>query len=199
MEDRSKHHNGHDPGTGTAASAGVSIVPTLKVLKPAALMLGVGLVGVAFGYGVNVVLFPGTTPEQPIDFSHRIHAGDFEIPCEYCHSQARRSPVAGVPSVNRCVGCHNVVATDRPQIREVLNYFENREPIPWIKVHDLPDFVYFPHKRHVQAGVECQTCHGPVETMERVTRMAPTKMGLCLDCHREQAVEHGTDCWTCHK
>jgi len=177
----------------------VSIVPTLKVLKPAGMIAAVGLIGLVLGYYANAAFYPGTTPVQPINFSHKIHAGEFEIPCMYCHTQARRSISAGVPSVNKCVGCHNEVATDRPQIKKVVNYFENKEPIPWIKVHDLPDFVYFPHKRHVQADVECQTCHGPVETMEKVTRMAPVKMGECLACHRENEVEHGTDCWTCHK
>jgi hypothetical protein len=178
---------------------GVSIVPTLKVLKPAGMIAAVGLIGLVLGFYANAAFYPGTTPEQPINFSHKIHAGDFEIPCMYCHTQARRSISAGVPSVNKCVGCHNNVATDRPQIRKVMNYFANKEPIPWIKVHDLPDFVYFPHKRHVQADVECQTCHGPVETMEKVTRMAPVKMGECLACHRKNEVEHGVDCWTCHK
>ncbi len=177
----------------------VSIVPTLKVLKPAGMIAAVGLIGLVLGYYANAAFYPGTTPEQPINFSHRIHAGDFEIPCMYCHTQARRSISAGVPSVNKCVGCHNEVATDRPQIRKVINYFDNKEPIPWVKVHDLPDFVYFPHKRHVQADVACQTCHGPVETMEKVTRMAPVKMGECLACHKENEVEHGLDCWTCHK
>jgi hypothetical protein len=177
----------------------ISIVPTLKVLKPAGMIAVVGLIGLVLGYYANAAFYPGTTPEQPINFSHKIHAGEFEIPCMYCHTQARRSISAGVPSVNKCVGCHNNVATDRPQIRKVMNYFENKEPIPWIKVHDLPDFVYFPHKRHVQADVECQTCHGPVETMEKVTRMAPVKMGECLACHKENEVEHGLDCWTCHK
>ena len=90
-----------------------------------------------------------------------------------------------------------------------MNYWDNQEPIPWIKVHDLPDFVHFTHKRHVLAGIECQTCHGPVETMERirVTSRAidgsfldsPWEMGLCLNCHKQHEVEHGTDCWTCHK
>lgn len=195
-----------DPGSASredrersADLKGVSIVPTLRRLKSSGLLLGVGLAGLVFGYWANATFFPGTTPEQPIAFSHRIHAGDFQIPCLYCHSEARRSPVAGVPSVNKCVGCHNVIATDRPQVRQVLAYFANREPIPWIKVHDLPDFVYFPHKRHVLAGVECQMCHGAVETMDRVTRLAPTKMGLCLDCHKQHGVEHGLDCWTCHK
>lgn len=177
----------------------VSIVPTLRVLKPAALIVVVALLGAVIGYFANAAFVPGTTPVQPIEFSHRIHAGDYEIPCMYCHIDARRSTSAGVPSVNKCMGCHGVVAVDNPLIREVARYYANHEPIPWIRVHDLPDFVYFPHKRHVAAGLECQECHGPVETMERVTRMAPNKMGLCLDCHRELEVEHGTDCLTCHK
>ena len=178
---------------------GVSIVPTLRALKPAALIVGVGLIGVGLGYWVNVAFFPGTSPEQPIAFSHRIHAAENEIPCLYCHTSARRSTSAGVPSVNKCVSCHQNVATERPQIRKVMNYWNTKEPIPWVKVHDLPDFVYFPHKRHVQAGLECQTCHGPVETMDKITRVAPLKMGWCLDCHTNEHVEHGRDCLTCHK
>ena len=139
---------------------GVSLVPTLRALRPAALIVVVGFVGLLFGYRVNKAFFPGTAPEQPIAFSHQIHAGSFEIPCLYCHTDARRSASAGVPSVNKCVGCHQLVVPDRPQIRLVMEYWENKEPIPWVRVHDLPDFVYFPHKRHVLAGVECQTCHG---------------------------------------
>ena len=178
---------------------GVSIVPTLKVLRPAATICLVVIVGMVVGYFANAAFVPGTTPVQPIEFSHKVHAGDYEIPCLYCHSQARKSASAGVPSVNKCVGCHDVVAAERPQIRQVMAYWANQEPIPWVKVHDLPDFVHFPHKRHVAADIECQECHGPVETMERVTRMAPMEMGLCLDCHKENSVEHGLDCWTCHK
>ena len=178
---------------------GVSIVPTLKVLKPAAMMVAIGFVGLLVGYFANAAFFPGTTPVQPIEFSHRIHAGDYEIPCMYCHTQARRSISAGVPSVNKCMGCHSAVAIDSPLIREVARYFENNEPIPWIKVHDLPDFVHFTHKRHVAAGLECQECHGPVETMDRVTRMAPNEMGQCLTCHKDNEVENGIDCLTCHK
>ena len=177
----------------------VSLVPTLRVLKPAALLLAVGFLGLLLGYWVNAAYFPGISPEQPINFSHKIHAGEFEIPCMYCHIQARRSISAGVPSVNKCVNCHKSIATERPQIRKVMEYWDNKEPIPWIKVHDLPDFVYFPHKRHVAADIACQTCHGPVETMERVARMAPVKMGECLACHKKHEVEHGIDCLTCHK
>jgi hypothetical protein len=97
------------------------------------------------------------------------------------------------------VSCHTIVAKDRPQIRKVMDYWESRQPIPWVKVHDLPDFVYFPHKRHVQANVACETCHGQVDSMHRVQRVAPLTMGWCLDCHKEHRVEHGLDCWTCHK
>jgi Cytochrome c7 and related cytochrome c len=178
---------------------GVSIVPALRALKPAALTVAAGLGGLLIGYWANAAFFSGTSPKQPIDFSHKIHAGDNEIPCLYCHTLARRSISAGVPSVNKCVSCHGIVAKDRPQIRKVMNYWANREPIPWIKVHDLPDFVHFTHKRHVQADVACQTCHGAVETMHQVKRLAPMKMGWCLNCHKVHAVENGLDCWTCHK
>ena len=168
------------------------------------------LLGLVLGYGANAAFLRGTSPEQPIAFSHRIHAGENEIPCQYCHTQARLSPSAGVPSVSKCVGCHLEIATERPQIRRLMSYWDNQEPIPWVKVHDLPDFVHFTHKRHVLAEVECQTCHGPVGTMDRIrltSRAAyataqanhPWEMGQCLSCHRENSVENGTDCWTCHK
>ena len=177
----------------------VSIVPALKVIWPGIRLALVVVAGMIVGYYANATFFPGTAPPQPINFSHRIHAGDNEIPCQYCHVQARRAPTAGVPSVSKCMGCHNEIATDRPQIRLLAEYFATGEPLPWVKVHDLPDFVHFTHKRHVAAGIECQTCHGPVETMDVVSREAPVKMGLCLNCHKDNEVEHGTDCWTCHK
>lgn len=187
----------------------VSIVPALRVLKPAALICAALLVGVVVGYWANAAFLPGTAPEQPIAFSHKVHAADNEIPCQYCHTQADNSISAGVPSVAKCVGCHNEVATERPQIRRLLDYWNNQEPIPWIKVHDLPDFVHFTHKRHVLADIECQTCHGPVETMDRIqltsramgggVQHSSWQMGLCLDCHKQHEVENGLDCWTCHK
>jgi hypothetical protein len=191
----------------------VSIIPALRALKPAALILVVTLVGVMVGYWANAAFLPGTSPEQPIAFSHKIHAGDNEIECMYCHTQARRSISAGVPSVSKCMGCHNEIATRRPQIRKLMDYWENKEPIPWIKVHDLPDFVHFTHKRHVLAGIECQTCHGPVETMDVISLAtagslteavglnggSAMRMGTCLTCHKQHEVENGLDCLTCHK
>ena len=177
----------------------ISVADALKTFRSQALIVGVGLLGVILGAFANQTFFPDHTPEQPIAFSHALHAGDNQIPCQHCHVHAAHSPSAGVPSVNKCMNCHKAVATDRPEIQKVAQYWENAEPIPWVKVHDLPDFVYFPHKRHVQAGLACQECHGEVQAMTEVTRVSSLKMKWCVECHRERAVENGTDCWTCHK
>lgn len=134
---------------------------------------------------------------QPILFSHKLHAGDKDIPCQYCHAYARRSPVAGVPSVQTCMGCHQLVAARKPEVRKLAAYWQEREPVPWVKIHNLPDFVYFSHKRHIRAGVQCQECHGPVETMEEVYQFSSLEMGWCLNCHSERGAS--IDCATCHK
>jgi len=135
-------------------------------------------------------------PVQPIAFSHKLHAGDNHIPCQYCHSGARRSPVAGVPSLERCLGCHRITAYDKPEIEKLAARVEKKQPLAWIKVTDVPDFVRFNHRPHVRAGVACQECHGPVETMERVRRVSSLEMGWCLDCHRRR--QASTDCLVCH-
>lgn len=154
------------------------------------------LVLVAAGAATGALFRREEAPVQPIAFSHQVHAGDFQIPCLYCHSYARRSPVAGVPSVERCFGCHKITAVNSPEVQKVLGYWKRREPIPWVRVHKLPDFVVFTHKRHVLAGLPCQTCHGPVETMPRVRQVAPLSMGWCLECHRQQGAT--LECFTCH-
>ncbi len=138
----------------------------------------------------------GYSPEQPVAFDHKIHATDNEIPCLYCHSYARRSPSAGVPSVAACMGCHEWVESDSPEVEKLKEYSENEEAIPWVRVHSTPDFVRFTHKRHVKAGIECQTCHGPVETMARIERVKSLEMGWCVQCHQQRAVS--IDCATCH-
>ncbi len=159
----------------------------------------VGMGGFVLGYLVQVEFYSDISPVQPIAFSHRIHVSQNEIPCMYCHAYADKSPSAGVPSVSKCMGCHKVIATDSPEIQKLYEYWEKQEPIPWIKVHDVPDFVHFTHKRHIKAGLKCQHCHGPIETMDRVTRVSSLKMPWCVDCHTERQVENGRDCWTCHK
>lgn len=135
-------------------------------------------------------------PEQPIAFSHELHAGKNGIDCQYCHTYARRSEMAGLPSVSTCMNCHKNLKTDAPLILEITAYFEEEKPIEWIRVYDLPDHVWFSHKRHIVKEIACQKCHGPVETLVVQTYMVDHKMTFCLDCHQETGAP--TDCWTCH-
>ena len=145
----------------------------------------------------------GYAPVQPIAFNHQLHAGQMKIPCMYCHSGAYRSRSAVVPASNVCMNCHSVVATDKPEVQKVRAAYQEGKPIEWVKVHDLPDFVYFSHKRHISKGVACEECHGKVETMSRVRQVKSLKMGWCLECHRGKDAEgkprNGpTDCSGCH-
>jgi len=153
--------------------------------------------------------------EQPIAYSHKLHAGELGINCEYCHSGARRSIHAGVPETRTCMNCHaNIKSEGRPELEKLINdYWKTDTPIPWQKVHDLPDFVYFSHKRHVRGGVRCQECHGEVQEDMTVARRVNTlEMGWCLDCHKDHPKvdeNYGAnaqlrraelkDCLTCHK
>jgi hypothetical protein len=136
-------------------------------------------------------------PAQPIAFSHKTHAGMNQIPCLYCHQYARKAAVAGIPSVEKCRSCHMVVDPDHPEVKKILNYWDKKESISWIKVIDLPDHVYFTHKRHIRSGIDCFICHGAVEQMERLYQPLKFKMGMCLGCHRQRKAS--IDCWTCHK
>ncbi|MCB2153692.1 cytochrome c family protein [bacterium] len=126
----------------------------------------------------------GYEPTQPIAFSHKLHAGKLGMDCLYCHSNADKSAHATIPAVDACMGCHSVVRTDRPEIQKLTKYFEDGKPVPWDRIHRVPDHVHFSHKAHVAAGVACQTCHGPVETMETLRQFAPLNMGWCVSCHR---------------
>lgn len=130
--------------------------------------------------------------DQPIKFSHKIHAGDIQIPCQYCHIYARRSQVSGVPPVQICMGCHKLVATNLSEVKKLTKFWNDKQPIPWVKIHDVPDFVRFIHKKHINAknevyptGVTCQECHGPIEKMHVVKKFNPKfgEMGWCLKCH----------------
>lgn len=209
------------------------------------LLLLVGLVFTSFlvaAYRHEFVL-PGNNrgfePPQPIRFSHRLHAGELEIACLYCHSSAEKSRHAGIPPASTCMNCHRFVTAsfadvqaenraalkEKREPRQVVSAelrklydalalgpdlkpdpSKTPKPIEWVRVHDLPDFVFFPHHRHVMAGVACQKCHGPVETMERVRQDLHLSMGFCVNCHRDvnegglegKAVHASTDCVVCH-
>jgi hypothetical protein len=158
---------------------------------------------------------------QPINFPHNTHVQTYKIDCQYCHSDARRSEYAGLPSVTRCLGCHKITAADRPEIKKLGEYLARGEPVPWVRVNKLPEFTYFPHKAHVRANLKCQTCHGAVETMTTFgaetgptltndllnlvgfrPAARPLTMGWCIDCHRRENATAGMhaplDCVTCH-
>ena len=135
-------------------------------------------------------------PRQPILFSHKLHAGDYKIDCQYCHADARRSSYAGIPSVKRCMGCHQIVAAAKPEVQKLQAHWKDGRPVPWVRIHKVPGFVHFPHKRHVEVGLACQTCHGPVQAMAEVAQVAPLTMGWCVSCHAER--RGPLDCVACH-
>ena len=148
---------------------------------------------------------PQEGPDQPIAFYHSVHAGQNNMPCMYCHYTADRSVDAGIPSVKLCVGCHVPGSSNQPpenatlafpaatrnkfwneQATKLVDYWKRQQAIPWVRIHDLPDHVKFPHYMHVNAGLQCQTCHGPVQTMNKVYQFSSLRMGWCIDCHRGQ-------------
>ncbi|HEX7089456.1 MAG TPA: cytochrome c3 family protein [Longimicrobiales bacterium] len=121
---------------------------------------------------------------QPVAFDHRHHVADDGIDCRYCHDLVDRSPYAGVPPTERCLNCHSQIWSTSPELARVWTSYVTDTPVPWRRVHQLPDFVYFDHAVHVGKGIGCETCHGRVDRMARVYQVAPLTMGWCLDCHR---------------
>jgi mono/diheme cytochrome c family protein len=175
-----------------------------------------------YGFLMQVGVDQNYEPIQPIHYSHKIHAGDNEINCKYCHSAARVSKNAGIPSLNVCMNCHKNISevaetTATPEYSKAFydeqiqklytavgwdkatqSYTGKTQPVKWVRIHNLPDFVYFNHSQHVTvAGIECQTCHGPVETYEIQKQFAPLTMGWCINCHRKTEVKmEGNDYYT---
>ena len=129
----------------------------------------------------------GYAPVQPVPYSHALHAGQLGIDCRYCHSNVEKSGVANLPTAQTCMNCHNQVKKDSPLLAVVRHSFETGEAVPWVKVHQTPDYVYFNHAIHVNRGVSCWECHGQINEMEVVTHDKSLSMGFCLDCHRDPA------------
>ena len=132
-----------------------------------------------------------------IPFDHTIHAGQYGIPCLDCHVYADKSPVAGLPSGRKCMGCHKFVAKESPAIQTLASRVEAGEPLRWLRVFAVPDFVYFSHRVHVRANVACVECHGEIAWMKSVVQEQPFTMGRCMGCHRQRNATH--DCLGCHK
>ncbi len=129
----------------------------------------------------------GYQPDQPVDYSHKLHAGDMGMDCRYCHSTVEKAAFAAVPPTQTCMNCHWKVKTNSLKLLPVRESFAEDKPLKWVKIHRLPDYVYFDHSAHLNAGVGCSTCHGRVDQMPKVTQFAPLSMGWCLDCHRNPA------------
>ena len=163
-----------------------------KIYKSTALRAIVGVVFVlAVLYesvqgAMGVGLQQGYQPTQPIAFSHKLHAGENQINCAYCHTSVYKSKNANIPSPNICMNCHSQIKTESPEIKKIYRAIERKQPIQWVRVHNLPDLAYFNHSQHTQVGgIECQTCHGPIQNMEVVYQYSPLTMGWCINCHRE--------------
>ena len=153
--------------------------------------------------------YDGKDVIQPIEFPHNIHVKVNGINCMYCHTYARRSKVAGIPPTSKCMGCHKTIATDKPRIQKLTEYWEKKQSPRWKKVHDMPDFVHFTHEKHLKKFVfdrdfpvenvkeVCAFCHGDIENMTVARKVKPLTMGFCRRCH--EANGGPGDCWKCHK
>ncbi len=160
------------------------------------IVLLVIIVGGYFSYTASAQ----AAQEQPIAFNHEVmvQAG---VPCLFCHTGATKSAVAGIPSVDKCMGCHRTIATDNPEVKKLTAYWQQQQPIPWVRVNRLPRFVYFSHQVHVvAAGLNCERCHGDVGHMAVTKPAVQFTMGFCLSCHEQQPnAPQLMDCVVCHK
>ena len=154
----------------------------IGVLGPLALA---GLVGGVWYYFSPKFTDVGYRPEQPVPFSHKLHAGDMGMDCRYCHNTVERAAVAAVPPAQTCMNCHSLVKKDSPRLKLVRDSYNTGETIPWVRVHQLPDYAFFDHRPHLAAGVGCASCHGRIDKMTVVEMDQPLSMGWCLDCHRD--------------
>jgi hypothetical protein len=180
-------------------------------LRVALASAGAGVIGVVIGPMLYVRTsygqYRGAPLEQPVEFDHRHHVRDDGIECLYCHEQAEHDAQAGIPATSVCMGCHNQVWPESQLLAPVRDSALTGRPIAWKRVHALPDFVYFHHGIHVQAGIDCTRCHGDVSAEARVARATPLTMDWCLDCHRQppgqasstRAITRLTTCTACHR
>jgi len=159
-----------------------------NLLRPGIILGGAGgllymvlLVTLAFSPETTNV---GYQPEQPVPYSHRLHVGELGLDCRYCHNTVERTAKAAIPPTQTCMNCHKMVRASSEKLTPVFASYADGMPVPWVRVHDLPDFVYFNHSIHVARGVGCVACHGRIDTMDTVRQVAPLSMGWCLDCHR---------------
>lgn len=153
------------------------------------------LVGIGFSPQATAV---GYQPEQPVPFSHALHAGKLQMDCRYCHTSVENAAFAAVPATQTCMNCHASIRPDSPLLAPVRKSWQSGNPVEWVKVHDLAQYAHFNHSAHVSHGVSCVSCHGRVDQMEVVRQTQPLSMAWCLDCHRApeshlRPIEHVTN------
>jgi hypothetical protein len=175
---------------GTSGLAGLALVAfAFQVRRPSASAPVLSAAAVVqegnFIFDPDTMVGYDVGPAQPVFFSHRRHAGVYEMECLYCHSNTDISPVAPMPSVDLCIGCHRVVKAASTEIQKLRGYEQNSEPIPWERIYKVADYVQFNHGRHIVGEVECQECHGDVEEYDVLWQWSPLTMGWCLECHTE--------------
>ena len=154
------------------------------VIAIAGPVVGAGAIGGVWYYFSPKYTDAGYRPVQPVPFSHKLHAGDMGMDCRYCHNTVERAAHAAIPPSQTCMNCHSLVKTDSPRLKPVRDSYETGESIPWVRVHQLPDYAFFDHRPHVAAGVGCSSCHGRIDQMTVVEMAKPLSMGWCLECHR---------------
>lgn len=160
----------------------VNSVP-IKVIAALLLIKTAVVIGITYYFSPQYTRV-GYAPTQPVAFSHEFHAGTLEIDCRYCHTFVEQSGHSNVPGTNVCMSCHSMVLKDDARLATVRQSFDSGEPIPWVRVHKVPDYVYFNHAVHVNRGISCVECHGKVHEMEVVYHAKELSMGFCLKCHR---------------
>lgn len=157
---------------------------------PSKILLGLIIILTATVAGVWYYFSPeytdvGYAPEQPIAYSHKVHAGQLDLDCQYCHTNVDVSKQANVPPTETCMNCHTQIDSQKPEeVQKIRDSWQSGEPIEWVRVHNLPDYAYFNHAIHINKGVGCETCHGRVDRMDVVAQKEPLSMSWCLDCHR---------------
>jgi len=155
----------------------------LQIAVFALVFSGVVTAGIAY-YLTPKFTRVGYTPVQPVPFSHQLHAGQLGLDCRYCHSNVEKSGHANVPTSQTCMNCHNQIKTDSPLLAPVRDSFASGDPVPWVKIHIAPDYVYFNHSVHIARGVSCVSCHGKINEMDVVHQSKSLTMSFCLECHR---------------
>ena len=158
----------------------------LQILIFLGILGGVAAAGITY-YATPAYLRVGYQPVQPVPFDHSLHAGQLGMDCRYCHVSVEKSATSSVPAAQTCMNCHSVIKPQSPLLEVVRQSYQTGDPVPWVKIHSNPDYVYFNHSVHVNRGVSCVECHGKVNEMKAVRQDQPHSMSWCLDCHRDPA------------